>query len=118
MIGADHLPGRNQAYSRCSRFDRCSASVCPLDADWRKRIYTDSDRTCAWLLEAAKPDGEAEIRGALPSDLVEVILGAIPDICARHGRIGRRLTRASSQQSKRRAGLVLSAPAEAEVAKS
>lgn len=95
----------------CPRFDRCSATVCPLDADWRERVYTKADRTCAWMLEAAKPNGEATIRGALPSRLAEQVLAAIAAVCTRHAHLRRRLEAASSQQSKRLSGHALAVAA-------
>ncbi len=91
----------------CPRFDRCSATVCPLDPQWRERIHRKADRTCAWLLEAAKPAGAATIRGALPMGLAAQVLRTLPEIVSRHGSIRRRLETAATSGSKYRAGAAL-----------
>lgn len=38
----------------CPRFERCSASVCPLDEKWRERSHLRDDRVCKFLTEAIK----------------------------------------------------------------
>ena len=38
----------------CPRYDRCSAKVCPLDADWRKRTHVRGDEVCFFLTESVK----------------------------------------------------------------
>lgn len=38
----------------CPRYSRCSANVCPLDADWRKRSHIRGDEVCYFLTESAK----------------------------------------------------------------
>jgi len=43
----------------CSHFDTCNASICPLDAGWRKRACVPSDSVCRILLEMGKAGAEA-----------------------------------------------------------
>lgn len=43
----------------CSHYDTCNASICPLDADWRKRACVPTDSTCRILLEMGKAGAEA-----------------------------------------------------------
>jgi len=43
----------------CPRYGRCSANVCPLDADWRKRSHVRGDEVCFFLTESVK-DSAAE----------------------------------------------------------
>jgi hypothetical protein len=38
----------------CPRYGRCSANVCPLDLDWRKRLHVRGDETCFFLVESVK----------------------------------------------------------------
>jgi hypothetical protein len=40
----------------CPRCDRCSANVCPLDAEWRKRTHVRGDEVCFFLTESVKVD--------------------------------------------------------------
>ena len=40
--------------SVCPRFDYCSAALCPIDPDWRKRKMCKDDRVCHYLSEVAK----------------------------------------------------------------
>ena len=43
----------------CSHYETCNASICPLDADWRKRACVPSDSVCRILLEMGKAGAEA-----------------------------------------------------------
>lgn len=38
----------------CPKFDSCSATICPLDPNWRLRDVLSRDATCTWLLEMAR----------------------------------------------------------------
>jgi hypothetical protein len=39
----------------CPRFEACSAPICPLDNEWRKRRMLKRERTCHYLREVSKP---------------------------------------------------------------
>ena len=39
----------------CPRFEACSAQVCPLDNEWRKRRMLKREPTCHYLGEVSKP---------------------------------------------------------------
>ena len=63
----------------CPRFDRCSAPICPLDADWRHRAHLTGEPICVFLREAAKQGGKlgvtaekrlitGDIRGDIPGE--------------------------------------------------
>lgn len=43
----------------CPRYDRCSANICPLDVDWRKRSHVRGDEVCFYLTESTKADAAA-----------------------------------------------------------
>ena len=32
--------------SDCDNFERCNAPICPLDPDWRERVYLRDEPTC------------------------------------------------------------------------
>lgn len=42
----------------CPRYDKCSAPLCPLDLEWRRRNHLQGERVCYFLREAVK-DGAA-----------------------------------------------------------
>ena len=78
----------------CSKFLKCNAPICPLDADWRKRVLLNVDPTCYYLTESVKHGAEAVFQRAGMKELYVVIVRATPDITARHARIRRALERA------------------------
>ena len=47
----------------CPKFESCSAPICPLDPDWRKRRHLKVERVCFYLCEAQKGGSEARFRG-------------------------------------------------------
>ncbi len=97
-ISPEQLEGikRQQAEPRdCPRFDRCSANICPLDADWRLRNHLKGERICFWLTEAVKPGGAARLRGVTARELAEKVLEVLPRIIARYGPIRRALSRSA-----------------------
>ena len=84
----------------CPRFERCSAPICPLDADWRKRRHVQGERVCGLALEAVKPNAKAVFSGAGMDNLFPVVVGAIPEISQRWGAIRHALERAQQAASK------------------
>ncbi len=48
----------------CPKFIKCSAPICPLDADWRKRVLFNEDPTCFYLMQSVKKDAEAAFKVA------------------------------------------------------
>ena len=61
-------------YSLCSKFENCSAPICPLDPESHKRVYLKNERVCAWVREGVKHHGEAVLSGTLDPFLQKVIL--------------------------------------------
>lgn len=53
----------------CPRFSGCSANICPMDADWRKRSPEGSP-TCLYLLESVKPTANEVV----PSEILPICL--------------------------------------------
>lgn len=91
----------------CPRFSRCSAPLCPHDADWHKRRQLKGEPVCFYLREAVKPGGRAMLDGSLPSEMAEGVLRAVPAMVATAGTLRRALQRASTQGSKLAAGVAL-----------
>lgn len=46
----------------CPRYDKCSAPICPVDPNWRRRSHLEGERVCVWLTELSKAGGEEQIR--------------------------------------------------------
>ena len=88
--------------SLCPRYERCSAPVCPFDREWEKRIHIKGEPVCGLLLELAKDDGEANLRGSLPGQAVDRVVGSAPSLLARWAPLRRAFERASKQLSKLR----------------
>jgi len=59
--------------TECPKFPTCSANICPLDPEWRKRTHLNGERVCMLLCEAAKPGAMEVFRGAGREDLLPVI---------------------------------------------
>lgn len=45
----------------CPKFDKCFAPICPLDRQWRKRVYLSEDRMCFYLLESQKAGASGRV---------------------------------------------------------
>ena len=75
----------------CPKFNGCSAPVCPLDADWRKRAHLDGERACFYLTEYAKPAARAMLRGVLPSDHYEALAVVFHEVLTRPGPLKKQL---------------------------
>lgn len=80
----------------CSKFYRCTANLCPLDTDWRKRKHIEGGPVCSYLLEAVKATGAA----VFEADSLAFLLAHASEIGAAFPAIGRALTKASSGASR------------------
>jgi len=87
------LPGPNFTPESCLRFLKCNAPICPLDAEWRKRVLLSDDPTCFYLTESVKQDAEAVFQGAGLKELYAALVRVSQHITARHPRIRRALER-------------------------
>lgn len=88
--------------SLCPRYERCSAPICPLDKQWEQRTHIKGEPVCGLLLELAKEGGEANLRGSLPGEAVDRVVGSAPTLLARWAPLRRAFERASKQLSKLR----------------
>lgn len=88
----------------CSRFDSCSAPLCPLD-DWKTHHHIKGEPVCFYLREAAKHGGALPPTGDMPTELAGKVSEAYREIvsspCSTLGDVRRRLSRAASSPSKR-----------------
>jgi len=84
----------------CPKFHTCSANICPLDDDWKKRTHIKGERVCLLMCEAMKPHAEAVFAGVHREDLLPVIKEVMPEICARWGSIRRTIERAEKTGSR------------------
>jgi len=47
--------------SDCPEYVRCDANICPLDVDWRKRIYHTGESVCLFLRETVKQTADEQL---------------------------------------------------------
>lgn len=102
--GSDDTPSGAPAVGPgvCPRYIRCSASICPLDADWRLRRHLDGESVCGLLLELAKDGGEAVLRASLTAEVVATLTTLAPSILASQGPVRRAYDKASKTGSRLR----------------
>jgi len=51
---------------QCTRFQKCSAPICPLDNNWRTRVHYKGERICNYLRERAKGTLRLKIHRGYP----------------------------------------------------
>lgn len=83
----------------CPRYATCSAPLCPLDPDWRRRSHFLGERVCIWLTELAKPEGEKRVAVVLGDETTGFVARILPAIAER-GPIRHVLDRAAHSGSK------------------
>lgn len=91
---ADLLP------AACPKFQKCNAPICPLDADWPKRVHHNGDRVCFYLIEAQKASAKATFDNVGLGYTYELIRQAIPSIISRHYPIKHALEQAQKTGSR------------------
>ncbi len=84
----------------CPKFDRCSAPICPLDADWAARVHLKGERICFYVLEYVKPGAKARFRGSTAREIYEAIQFLLPSILSRYAPLKRVLMRARRTGSR------------------
>ena len=84
----------------CPKFQGCSAPICPLDADWRKRSNHSEDKTCFYLLEGVKDGAERHFHDAQQGELYQAIRQVTPAILSRHSRIKSKVESAATAGSR------------------
>jgi len=84
----------------CTKFQACSAPICPLDTNWRKTVHLKGERVCFYLCEAQKGGSEARFRGKGLEKLYQLMVEATPDISIRWEPIRKVLKRAAKTGSR------------------
>lgn len=84
----------------CPKYTICSAPICPLDPDWRKRVHAPSERVCFYLTEAAKEGAQARFGCGGLDDLYRQVSEVMPAICTRHPAIAYTVERAKLTGSR------------------
>lgn len=102
--GCDDTPSEACAVApgSCPRYTRCSAPICPLDADWRLRRHLEGESVCGLVLELAKDGGEATLRASLTGEVVATLATLAPSILAAQGPVRRAYEKASKTGSRLR----------------
>ena len=88
------------APSSCTKYEKCSANICPLELDWQLRSHLNGEPTCFYLREYVKQGGIARLRECIPRKMFEQIALVLPYIKSRYGNIKRRLESAAKTGSK------------------
>ncbi len=83
----------------CTKYQGCSASICPLDPNWQKAKHLKHERICFYLCEAQKDGAEAIFRGRGLGELYRLMVDATPDIFIRWGTIKKALAKAKKTVS-------------------
>ena len=78
----------------CPKYDGCSAPICPLDADWPRRIHRKGEPVCFYLLEYVKPGSRVRFQGCRAVFLYNAMESAIGRLCSRHAPLRRAVERA------------------------
>lgn len=85
--------------SDCPRYDSCSAALCPIDFNWRKRMCDSSSRTCFFLAESVKPGAGERLESWILAACNE--MASAPDL---PGHLKRTLASAAKSGSRIEAG--------------
>ena len=84
----------------CPKFEGCSAPICPLDPNWRKRLHLKGARVCFYLCDAQKDGSEAIFGGRGWGELYRLMVEVTPDISTRWGTIKKALVKAAKTGSR------------------
>jgi len=84
----------------CPKFNTCSANICPLDKDWRKRNHINHEKVCVYLLESSKNDAKHVFECAGLGNVYEAIAVIRPEILSSCATIKRASLRAESTGSR------------------
>ena len=47
-----------ESLEQCPKYIKCSANVCPIDPEWKKRTHMRGERVCIYLIEYFKEQGD------------------------------------------------------------
>ncbi len=86
----------------CTKFDHCSAPVCPLDTDYKARSTLRGEPVCLWLGEYAKDTNMAVLSSTVHAELYPRVAECYKHVLGNVGYsdIRYRLKKASESKSK------------------
>jgi hypothetical protein len=84
----------------CPKFSKCSAPLCPLDPDWKKRSMTKDERVCFYLREAVKEGAQERFQGGIAEEIYFQAVDLLPEMLAHSGSLQKRLQKARTTGSK------------------
>lgn len=86
----------------CPKWHKCSAPVCPLDAEWSLRKHIKGERVCFYLAEMAKIPLGSILRGSTAIGLAEKVTRTIPSLLVRCAPLKKAFDRAKNSGSRMR----------------
>lgn len=84
----------------CTKYESCSAPICPLNSDWRNTRHLPGERICFYLCEAQKEGAEAIFDSVGRGYLYWLMIEATSEISNRWGTIKIALERAAKSGSR------------------
>lgn len=84
----------------CPKFIGCTAPLCPIDADWRRRTMFASERVCFYLAEASKEGAAARFRGGTDEGTYLQAAQTMPAMVEAVGTLRRTLRRTALTPSR------------------
>jgi hypothetical protein len=85
---------------QCSKFEHCSASLCPMDEQRAKRVIHRDDPVCFYLSEVAKPGAKERISMGHSKAMYEVASRVYLELANTTCPIKKSLERAKSTPSR------------------
>ena len=73
--------------SDCDNFERCNAPICPLDPDWRERVYLKGEAICKYQKNLSR----GILGGSIAKELLSEVYRQHPKILAAWSPIFKKL---------------------------
>ena len=84
----------------CSKFEHCSANVCPLDPERHRRSSGRNEPVCFYLLEVAKPGSKKRFSMGHSEAMYELALKVYEEVISTACPIKKSLLRAKNTPSR------------------
>ena len=85
---------------QCHKFESCSATYCPLDAQRTKRAVHRDDQACFYLLEIGKPGSKERFSMGHSEAMYELALKVYEEVISTACPIKKSLLRAKNTPSR------------------
>ena len=86
--------------TKCIRFAKCNAPICPLDKGFENSVHLKGEPVCLYLREYSKPHARDNLRGSISKEHYQAIEDAYPIVIERYSPIKKVLTEAADRPSK------------------